>query len=138
MVFHETKMGKCFFESQLPKLIQTLESISKALERKNTPAVLPVSVPENYLEELYHGNINLGVFSSEQFSKERMKPAIQYQEQLQKQLTEEQWELFLKYNAASGNYASEEACRMFQNGFRLAVNLIAAGLGTPKQEEEEK
>lgn len=33
--FHETQMGKRFFESQLPKLIKTLERIADALEKQN-------------------------------------------------------------------------------------------------------
>lgn len=134
MEFYETKMGRYFFEGQLPALIQTLGEISDSLKYRKMQAILPVSVPENYLEELYHGNIKLGVFSDEQFSKEQMKNVIQLQEQLREQLTEEQWTLFLRFNAASGDHAAEEACRMFQNGFRLAVNLIAAGLAQPGME----
>lgn len=33
--FHETVYGKRFFESQLPKLIKTLERIADALEEQN-------------------------------------------------------------------------------------------------------
>ena len=33
--FHETQYGKRFFDSQLPKLIKTLERIADALEKQN-------------------------------------------------------------------------------------------------------
>lgn len=33
--FHETVYGKRFFDSQLPKLIKTLERIADALEKQN-------------------------------------------------------------------------------------------------------
>lgn len=35
MAFHETIMGKRFFESQLPKLIKELGRIADALEEQN-------------------------------------------------------------------------------------------------------
>lgn len=34
-VFHETSLGRRFFESQLPKLIKSLERIADALEKQN-------------------------------------------------------------------------------------------------------
>lgn len=33
--FHETQYGKRFFDSQLPKLIKSLERIADALEKQN-------------------------------------------------------------------------------------------------------
>ena len=33
--FHETQYGKRFFDSQLPKLIKTLERIADVLEKQN-------------------------------------------------------------------------------------------------------
>lgn len=33
--FHETTYGKRFFDSQLPKLIKSLERIADALEKQN-------------------------------------------------------------------------------------------------------
>ena len=33
--FHETMYGKRFFDSQLPKLIKSLERIADALEKQN-------------------------------------------------------------------------------------------------------
>lgn len=47
----------------------------------------------------------------------------------------EQWELFQKFNAVTGDSNLEETCRMFQHGFRLAVRLIMAGLQEAKKEE---
>lgn len=33
--FHETQYGKRFFDSQLPRLIKSLERIANALEKQN-------------------------------------------------------------------------------------------------------
>lgn len=37
--FHETVLGRRFFESQLPKLIKELGRIADALEKQNEPLV---------------------------------------------------------------------------------------------------
>ena len=37
--FHETMMGKRFFESQLPRLIKELGRIADALEKQNEPVI---------------------------------------------------------------------------------------------------
>lgn len=133
MNFQETVMGKRFFEVQMPKLTEVLEDIAKALSEKGTSVQLPVDVPENYLEELYYGNLGIGAASMEGFSVQGMKEIISIQDELQEQMTPEQWQLFLKYDKLMGNYCAKEACRLFQNGFRLAVKLIMAGLNPPRK-----
>lgn len=37
--FHETQMGRKFFESQVPKIIKALERIADALEEQNKPVI---------------------------------------------------------------------------------------------------
>lgn len=134
MNFYDTKAGKCFFDVQLPKLIQVLEDLSVSLSRKQTAVTLPVKIPENYLEDLYYGNLKLGAYSDERYQNEGMKEIILAQEELEASLSPEQRELCRKYSMLLNRYNSEETCRMFQHGFKLAVNLLAAGLDTPKSE----
>lgn len=128
MEFYKTVMGKCFFDIQLPKLIGALEDISTALLQKPTQVTLPAAPSKNYLEELYYGNLEIGAFSAERYTSDGMQEIILLQEELKATLTQEQWELFMKYNTMVNNRSSDETCRLFQHGFRLAVNLIAAGL----------
>lgn len=137
MNFYETQMGKRFFEGQLPKLIRVLEDISLSLSRKTAPFTLPAEIPENFLEELYYGNLEIGIYSQEGYSNHDMKEIIAVQDELQAQLTPEQWDLFQKCNALTGERNLKEANRMFQHGYRLAVNLIVAGLQEPKKEENQ-
>lgn len=137
MNFYETQMGKRFFEGQLPQLIRVLEDISLSLSRKAAPFTLPAEIPENFLEELYYGNLEIGVCSREGYSNHDMKEIIAVQDELQAQLTPELWELFQKCNALMGERSLKEANRMFQHGFRLAVNLIVAGLQEPKKGENQ-
>lgn len=134
MNFFETSMGKKFFMKQLPDLIQALQDIAGKLEKKE-PIHLSVSAPENFLDELYHGNIEFGVYSEEGFHREDLKRVTDAQKSLQEHLSDGQWKLFLEYNALSGNYAAQEAARMYKNGFRQAIQLVAAGLSRENKEE---
>lgn len=134
MNFYETQMGKRFFEGQLPRLIKALENISVSLSQKSPSLTLPIETPDNFLEEFYYGNLEIGVCSREGYSNHYAKEIVTIQEELQAQLTPEQWKLFQKYNALVGESNLDEAKRMFQHGYRLAVNLIVAGLREPKKE----
>ena len=54
MNFHETIMGKRFFEHQLPQLIKTLQDISANQSRPAAVIKLPVEPPaQDFLETLY-------------------------------------------------------------------------------------
>lgn len=46
--FHETFMGRHFFERQLPKLIKSLENLAP---KKTTQAVIPPHLVEDYLDK---------------------------------------------------------------------------------------
>ena len=134
MNFYERKAGKCFFDVQFPKLVRAIEDISGNLSQKQAAVRLPVEVPENYLEELYYGNLKIGACSDERYQNESRGEIVAAQEELKTSLTPEQWELFLKFSTRLARQSSEESCRMFQHGFQLAVKLMAAGLGMPKPE----
>ena len=131
MEFYQTNGGKKFFEVQLPKLIRALEDMTEALNRKQAPVVLPAEVGDDFLRELYYGNADIGVGSTEGYNNETLKEITLLQEELKKELNEEQWRLFETCSCKMSGYTSSESCRMFQHGFRLAVNLIVAGLGVP-------
>ncbi len=131
MEFYQTNGGKKFFDVQLPKLIRALEAVTEALNRKQTPVVLPAEVGDDFLRELYYGNADIGVSSTEGYNNETLKEITLLQEELKKELNEEQWKLFETCSCKMSGYTSSESCRMFQHGFRLAVNLIVAGLGVP-------
>lgn len=131
MEFYQTNGGKRFFEVQLPKLIRALEDMTEALNRKQAPVVLPAEVGDDFLRELYYGNADIGVGSTEGYNNETLKEITLLQEELKKELNEEQWKLFETCSCKMRGYTSSESCRMFQHGFRLAVNLIMAGLGVP-------
>lgn len=84
-----------------------------------------------FLKELYYGNVGIGISSVEGMNKEKLKEITLLQEELKRELNEEQWKLFEACSRKMTGYTSEEGCRMFQHGFRLAMKLIAAGLVVP-------
>ena len=129
MEFYQTNGGKKFFEVQLPKLIRALEDVTEALNRKQAPVVLPAEVGDDFLRELYYGNADIGVGSTEGYNNETLKEITLLQEELKRELNEEQWKLFETCSCKMSGYTSSESCQMFQHGFRLAVKLIVAGLG---------
>lgn len=132
MNFHETKAGRYFLDSQIPKLISAVENLSAAVSKKQEVYTLPVERPENYLEDLYYGNVEIGVCSDKSVPNRGMKEIILLQDKLKSKFTKEQWEMFLRYGSLINARELEETSRMFQHGFRLAVNLIVAGLQNPQ------
>lgn len=130
MEFYATRTGRRFFESQLPSLIQALEGVTEALNRRQVPVTIPAQAGDDFLKELFYGNVEIGVSSMEGYSDEKLKEVTLIQDELKKELNEEQWELFETCSRKMSSCTSAENCRMFQHGFRLAVKLIAAGLGT--------
>lgn len=132
MNFYKTNAGQKFFNAQLPRLIRALEDISSSMKQKQQAVKLPTEVPDNYLEELYYGNLNIGVNSEEGYKNQYMKEILLLQEELMSQLTPEQRDIFLKYNRVTNSRNLDETCRQFQHGYCLAVQLITAGLQQPK------
>ena len=135
MEFYATNAGKRFFDSQLPSLIRALRDMTEALNRRPAPVTLPAEAEDDFLKELYYGNAGIGINCMTNIgdSKEKLKEITSLQDELRKKLSDEQWELFETYSCNMTGYTSLESCRMFQHGFRVAVNLIVAGLGMPEE-----
>ncbi|MFR5631425.1 MAG: DUF6809 family protein [Monoglobales bacterium] len=134
MNFHETVIGKQFLEVQFPRMVRSLEMIATMLEgiQGQKPIVLPMELPDNFLEELYQGNVEIGVESYEQYSAKRLKSANSVYAEIEHMLTKEELNMVSKYAEELGAYYQEETCRMFQHGYRLGIRLVAAGLQMPK------
>lgn len=128
MDFHETDIGKQFLNIQFPKLIGILEKIAESLSGKPIPDMVSMDLPENYLEDLYYGNLEIGAYTREDYDSKNNEKIIKVQEQLKAQLTEEQWKIFERYSILVNNGESEECFRMFQHGYRTAIRFIMAGM----------
>lgn len=137
MNFSEISMCKQVLEEQLPKLINALDKISESMIQKKVSDI-PMSLPENYLEDIFYGNLEIGTFSKEGYKKETNKKIVKVQDQLKAQLTEAQWNLFKEYSNLINESESEECFRMFQHGYRTAMHLILAGIQPISGEPKEK
>lgn len=137
MNFHETMMGQKFFTNQLPRLINSLEGIRAALNREQKPVMVQVpEVQSDFLTELYYGNVEIGASSERGYSDQYIKELLPLQKELEEKLTPEQWSLYLRCQEVISKFAEQEAGRMFEHGFQLAVQLIVAGLSTHPDTKE--
>lgn len=137
MNFHETMMGQKFFTNQLPRLINSLEGIRAALNREQKPVMVQVpEVQSDFLTELYYGNVEIGASSERGYSDQYIKELLPLQKKLEEKLTPEQWSLYLRCQEVISKFAEQEAGRMFEHGFQLAVQLIVAGLSTHPDTKE--
>lgn len=135
MNFHETVMGKQFFNRQLPQLIRALEDIAKAKARPAPVIRLPESEAEDILADLYH---------------ERYAPECRLRREnnpldrdvhdalhaLLKSLSPEQQDLFAKYEEAENARGDNISERAYKDGARLAIQLMMAGCANPADEEK--
>ena len=137
MNFHETMMGQKFFTNQLPRLINSLEGIRAALNREQKPVMVQVpEVQSDFLTELYYGNVEIGAGSERGYSDQYIKELLPLQKKLEEKLTPEQWSLYLRCQEVISKFAEQEAGRMFEHGFQLAIQLIVAGLSTHPDTKE--
>lgn len=137
MNFHETMMGQKFFTNQLPRLINSLEGIRAALNREQKPVMVQVpEVQSDFLTELYYGNVEIGASSERGYSDQYIKELLPLQKELEEKLTPEQWSLYLRCQEVISKFAEQEAGRMFEHGFQLAIQLIVAGLSTHPDTKE--
>ena len=129
MQFYETKAGRIFFESQLPKLISALTDISAALKNRGTAYVIkPEIPPEDFLAELYHGNYDPSDRPYTQKETELTPEIIACQQQLREAVSADTWELIERYNTLMSSCRVIEREQAFASGFRSAMTMLAAGL----------
>lgn len=129
MNFYDTKAGNIFFNVQLPTLIDSLEKIADALDKPApAPIKLPADVPSDYLQELYYGNLDLGMKIDNDEIRQLTRAAIKMQETLKNRLSAEDWELVTQLTTLIDNRACDESAKSFQTGFCTAIQMVTAGL----------
>ena len=135
MNFHETNMGRRFFDQQLPQLIRALEDIAKAKAQPAPVIRLPESETEDILADLYNvmyipechvyrenDPFNRDVHDTQQALLESLSPV--------------QRDLFEKYEEAENRRGDDISKRAYKDGARLAVQVILAGCTSPANDEE--
>lgn len=139
MNFYETKMGKMFFEYQMPQLIKSLQSISDSLSRKTPLMKLPLPGGCDILKELYLGNYEASVFKDTAASTALNHTVIEKQERLVSGFTKDMQKLFDEYCEAAEKRNSADIEQAYKSGFSTAVQMIFAGFieSAGKETEDE-
>ncbi len=131
MNFYETKMGRAFFENQLPRLIQSIQALTAALEKPPQAAVLSVEASPDFLSELYYGNYEPGIFKQTPESSELTQAVNDAHRKLEAMLSLEGREKLMEYEDALTQRDTYELRQAYESGFRTAVQMILAGMSQP-------
>lgn len=129
MNFHETVMGKRFFESQLPMLITALQGISEKLSRPVSVMEMPKADPD-FLRELYRRS---DIYEPTEESRTLNHAAIEAQRGFLSLLPEEGRKAFEEYQSIAADRCEEFSERAFRIGFQTAVQMMACGMMMPQE-----
>ena len=131
MQFHETRAGKLFFESQLPKLISALTDISASLKNRGTAYIIKPEIPEDFLTDLYYGNYDPSGCPNTDMENELTPEMIAVQQHIRGSVDQEVWEWIERYRSLLDGCHAAEREQAFAAGFRSAMTMLAAGLSQP-------
>ena len=128
MNFHETKMGHIFFEHQLPKLINAIQTLTAALDKPAQQVTLPVEGDPEFLSDLYFGNYEPGIFKSAPEGEKLIQKLNDAYDALVETLSEESRVRLDHYLEIAADRGATDARLAYESGFRTAVQMFVAGL----------
>lgn len=134
MNFFETIIGRRFFEHQIPQLIEALQQIGAALHRPAGAVKLPVAADPDFLIDLFSGKYEAEAYTRTAESTRLDNAVMSAEDALMKFLPPQAMEPFEAYQEAVKAQSGRFADRVYQSGFRIAVQMILAGLSTPDEE----
>ena len=137
MNFHETRMGRIFFESQLPTLIHAINGLTAALSRPVPPGVLPAADPK-FLDSLFFGSYEPEIYQVTPESRQLGRTVDLAHKALTEVLSEEGRERLADYEAAVSKRNTAVAELAYESGVRVAVQMIVAGLSCPLAPQTDK
>ena len=133
MNFHETPMGRKFFEVQLPQLIQSIQKLTDAMDKRTQPLVLPEEADPEFLSALYYGNYEPASFRETPESEEINQKVKEAYEELTPLLPEVGHEKLMKYQDTLNMRECVNMQMAYESGFRTAVQMIMAGMSRPQK-----
>lgn len=131
MNFHDTKMGRVFFEHQLPQLIHSIQALTDALGKSAQPLTLPVAGDPAFLSALYYGSYEPGPFQQTPEGKKLTQAVNAAYEELEPLLSDKGREKLVKYQDALTVRETADMQLAYESGFRTAVQMIVSGLSRP-------
>lgn len=134
MNFYETRMGRIFFESQLPKLIAALQDIAVTFKTPRTVLKAAHEIPPDFLAELYHGNYDPSDMPDSEPARLCTEEIKNCQQFLKALASPEVWTHIEQYRSLLDARGVIEREQAFASGFQSAMTMLAAGLSQPEKE----
>ena len=131
MNFYETKMGRIFFEHQLPQLIQSIQRLTTSLDKPTQALTLPVEADPGFLSSLYYGSYEPGPFRQTAKGRELTRAVNAAHDELTAVLPEETRKKLMEYQDALTMCETADMQMAYESGFRTAVQMLMAGLSRP-------
>ena len=128
MQFYETKMGRNFFEHQVPQLIAAVEKIAAAISKTVPPAILPAEADPKFLHSLFFGSYEPEVYQVTPESQQLGKAVSAAHDALKETLSEEGQKRLDVYEKALTERKAAVTELAYESGVRAAVQMILAGL----------
>lgn len=143
MEFHQTGYGKDFFGRQLPALIRALEKLADSIQKKPLAQPLPIQIEAraNLLQDFFKGYYDPGSEIAAAKSQQYQKMAGELREiedTLRRRISPEDWNLAERYGQILVDRAGVELEMAFEGGYRCAMQLLIAGLTSPKEGQSDE
>ena len=136
MNFHETQMGKRFFDAQLPQLITSLKEISAALKAPKPALQLNTEYQEDYLVQLYYANFDPDTAPDRETHAFYDSAIAQMQGEIKEAVTGELWQKIEHSYSTIATRTAAEREQAFAAGFRTAITMMVCGLSAPKSVQD--
>ena len=136
MNFHETQMGKRFFEGQLPQLITALKEISAALNAPKPVMQMNTEYREDYLVQLYYTNFDPDTAPDRETHAFYDSAIAQMQDEIRDAVTGELWQKIEHSYSTIATRTAAEREQAFAVGFRTAMTMMVCGLSAPKPNKD--
>ena len=131
MQFYETKMGRNFFEHQVPQLIAAIEKVAAAIPRSAPPALLPAEADPKFLHNLFFGSYEPEVYLVTPEIQQLSRTVSNAYHALKGTLSEEGLKRLEVYEKALSERNAVVTELSYESGVRVAVQMIMAGLFIP-------
>ena len=138
MQFYETRMGRIFFEHQVPQLIAAVEKIAAAISKSAPPAILPAEADPKFLHSLFFGSYEPEVYQVTPESQQLGKAVSTAHDALKETLSEEGQKKLEVYEKALSERNAAVTDLAYESGVRAAVQMILAGLSSQAAPQTDK
>ena len=136
MNFHETALGRRFFEGQLPQLITSLKEISAALNAPKPVMQMNAEYREDYLVQLYYTNFDPETAPDRETHAFYDSAIAQMQGEIKDAVTGELWQKIEHSYSTIATRTAAEPEQAFAAGFRTAMTMMVCGLSAPKPNKD--